>query len=262
MIKFNWNTVHRPDNTPIIRDVEIEELVEELIRDYKPELLERPMAVNPEHFAEAYLGLSIDYQRIFSPDDNVVGAMVFNDECIPVYGENGEIHLIRVPANTMLIHEDTATDDKFRKFMRFTMLHECGHAWMHGNVYRRNADQLLLFKGWDNTPQLVKCFRSSLMDCQRPLVTEEDFREHQANVFAAAMAMPKATFIPYVKQLLDEYGLNGKVSDQYAGGSLLFYEIYNAFLTKLAETYDVSCQAAEIKLRKLGLIDSEMSLVS
>lgn len=262
MIKFEWNKVHRPDNTPIIRDVEIEELVEDLIRDYKPELLEKPMALNPEHFAEKYLGLSIDYQRIVSPDDNIVGAMVFNDECIPVYGDDGEIHLIRVPADTMLIHEDIANKAKFRTFMRFTMCHECGHAWLHGKVYRRNEDQLVLFGGERNNPQMVKCFRSSLTECRKPLVTEEDFREHQANVFAAAVAMPKTTFLPYTKQLLEEYGLWGKVSKQYVGDSLLFYEVYSAFLMKLTEIFDVSYRSAEIRLQKMGLIDSEVSLVS
>ena len=87
MIEFKWSKVHRPDQTPIIRDVEIENLVEELLRDYKPKLLQQPMPVNPEHFAESYMGLDIEYQRIVSPDNNVVGAMVFNDECMPRYIE-------------------------------------------------------------------------------------------------------------------------------------------------------------------------------
>ena len=62
MIEFKWSKVHRPDQTPIIRDVEIEDLVEELLRDYKPKLLEHPMPVNPEHFAETYMGIDIEYQ--------------------------------------------------------------------------------------------------------------------------------------------------------------------------------------------------------
>lgn len=179
MIKFKWNKVHRPNQTPIIRDVEIEALVEELMRDYKPKLLESPMPVNPEHFAESYLGIDIDYQRIASPDNNVVGAMVFNDECLPVYGEDGEMHLIRVPANTMVIHEDTVNEDRLHRFMRF--IHECGHAWMHGRVYRRNAAQLSLFENTNNNRQMVRCFRSLLTYSKRFLATEEDFREHQAN---------------------------------------------------------------------------------
>ena len=87
MIEFKWSNVHRPDQTPIIRDVEIENLVEELLGDYKPKLLQQPMPVNPEHFAESYMGLDKEYQRIVSPDNNVVGAMVFNDECMPRYIE-------------------------------------------------------------------------------------------------------------------------------------------------------------------------------
>ena len=260
MIEFKWSKVHRPDQTPIIRDVEIEDLVEELLRDYKSRLLEQPMPVNPEHFAETYMGIDIEYQRIASPDNNVVGVMVFNDECLPVYREDGEIHLIRVPANTMVIHEDTACVDKLHRFMRFTILHECGHAWMHAKVYRRKA--LSLFAASGINKQLVRCFRSYLTCSRRSLVTEEDFREHQANVFAAAIAMPRATFVPYAKRLLKRYGFDGQYSSQYVGDSRSFQDTYNMFLSNLAKAYDVSCQSVDIKLHKLGLVNSEISLVS
>lgn len=95
MIKFRWDKVHRPDQTPIISDEEIENLAEKILMDYKPELLEHPMAVNLEHFAESYIGIDIEYQRIASLDSNVVGAMVFDDECLPVYREDGKIHQLR-----------------------------------------------------------------------------------------------------------------------------------------------------------------------
>lgn len=260
MIEFKWSKVHRPAQTPIIKDVEIEDLVEELLKDYKPQLLEQPMPVNPEHFAETYMGIDIEYQRIASPDNNVVGAMVFNDECLPVYREDGTIHLIRVPANTIVIHEDTACDDKLHRFMRFTILHECGHAWMHANVYRRQA--LSLFGGTEINKQMTKCFRSYLTCSKRSLVTEEDFREHQANVFAAAIAMPRATFVPYAKRLLMQYGLEGRFSPRYVEDSRSFRDTYNNVLLKLAKAYDVSCQSVDIKLHKLGLVKSEISLVS
>lgn len=260
MIEFKWSKVHRPDQTPIIKDVEIEDLVEELLKDYKPQLLEQPMPVNPEHFAETYMGIDIEYQRIASPDNNVVGAMVFNDECLPVYREDGKVHLIQVPANTIVIHEDTACDDKLHRFMRFTILHECGHAWMHANVYRRKA--LSLFGGTEINKQMTKCFRSYLTCSKRSLVTEEDFREHQANVFAAAIAMPRATFVPYAKRLLMQYGLEGRFSPQYVEDSRSFRDTYNNVLLKLAKAYDVSCQSVDIKLHKLGLVKSEISLVS
>jgi len=97
---------------------------------------------------------------------------------------------------------------------------------------------------------------------KRSLVTEEDFREHQANVFAAAIAMPRATFVPYAKQLLKQYGLDGRFSSRYVGNSRFFQDTYNNFLSNLAKAYDVSCQSVDIKLHKLGLVKSEISLVS
>ena len=211
MIEFKWSKVHRPAQTPIIKDVEIEDLVEELLKDYKTQWLEQPMPVNPEHFAETYMGTDIEYQRIVSPDNNVVGAMVFNDECMPRYIE--------------------------KKRYRF-------------------------LGGTEINKQMAKCFRSYLTCSKRSLVTEEDFREHQANVFAVAIAMPRATFVPYAKRLLRQYGLDGRYSSQYVGDSKTFQDTYNIFLSNLAKAYDVSCQSVDIKLHKLGLVKSEISLVS
>ena len=133
---------------------------------------------------------------------------------------------------------------------------------MHAQVYRRNSPNVSLFGASEINKQLVKCFRSYLTCSKRSLVTEEDFREHQANVFAAAIAMPKATFVPYAKRLLNRYGLEGRCSSRYVCGSRYFHDTYNTFLSNLAKAYDVSCQSVDIKLHKLGLVNSEISLVS
>ena len=133
---------------------------------------------------------------------------------------------------------------------------------MHAQVYRRNSPNVSLFGASEINKQLVKCFRSYLTCSKRSLVTEEDFREHQANVFAAAIAMPRATFVPYAKRLLMQYGLDERYSSQYRGDSRSFQDTYNSFLSNLAKAYDVSCQSVDIKLHKLGLVKSEISLVS
>ena len=92
-------------------------------------------------------------------------------------------------------------------------------AQMH-NKYKKAANEHNE-KSSEINKQLVKCFRSYLTCSKRSLVTEEDFREHQANVFAAAIAMPRATFVPYAKRLLMQYGLEGRFSP-VCGGQQVF----------------------------------------
>lgn len=262
MIRFSCKRFHRLDHTPIIRDVEIERQTEALLRDYKPELLEYPMAINPDHFAESYLGLTLDYQRIFSLENNVVGATVFNDDVLFVEDEEDGLKPIRVHANTIVIHEEIAQQKKFHTFLNFTILHECGHAWMHESVYRRN-DSMASFHGEQGTQVgKVQCLRCTMGGATKKLVTEEDFREHQANTFAAAMAMPLATFVPYAQWLLKKYGFGDYIDfwDLEKNGEA--YINYQHLLSELAKEYDISMESATIRFSKLGFVRTTMAVSS
>ena len=47
MIEFKWSKVDKNNNnTPIIKDAEIDDLAEMLLEDYKPQLLKEPTPIN------------------------------------------------------------------------------------------------------------------------------------------------------------------------------------------------------------------------
>lgn len=91
---------------------------------------------------------------------------------------------------------------------------------------------------------------------KKALITSEDFREHQADYFASAIAMPKSTFIPLALEMLKSKGITGgRVITGIDWQHDRFAEM--EFPRLIAEAYGVSKQAASIKLRKFGFIVSK-----
>jgi Zn-dependent peptidase ImmA (M78 family) len=156
---------------------------------------------------------------------------------------------ILVEPNTILL--DNGTVDRLNKgFEFFTVMHEAGHLMMHQMVYRKDPDTD------DGT---VLCKRSNIGRSPDGLKTSEDFREHQANTFAACMLMPPRLFIQYVQWLMtspwhrfdDELMITYQVND---GTS--YYRHYRDIVTKTKARFGVSTRAAEVQMQKYGLVAS------
>ena len=200
--------------TPIIRNEDIWAYAEALAGDYKPSLLKEPGQISAEHFLESYLGATLDYQDIYYAKDErpVAGATVFNDEMIRVFDREGQCtRTISVPAGTIIIDNSTVSS-KYKGFALFTALHEGGHFAMHPEVYRRSQRQVSLFAARQTGSGLVCCRREAIFG-ERPYsrnLTPEQNREHQANAFAAFVAMPRQTFVPLATELIkNEYFSDG-----------------------------------------------------
>jgi len=80
----------------------------------------------------------------------------------------------------------------------FTGLHEGGHIMLHSSVYVSGcANQLSLFE--DALSPLVSCHRDEIENFAGAMSRKRspaEWREHHADYFAAALAMPHATFKP------------------------------------------------------------------
>jgi Zn-dependent peptidase ImmA (M78 family) len=89
--------------------------------------------------------------------------------------------------------------------------------------------------------------------------TPEEWREHQADYFASAIAMPKATFVPLVLETLKANGITEGYVIEDAGLKERFFA--KEKLTKvIVDAYGVSKSAAYVKLRKFGFIRDTKSL--
>ena len=247
------------DGTPIVHDADIHDYAEVLLGEYKSgKFLREPGKLKPEHFAEAYLGATIEPQDIYYEEDEppIWGAAVFNDEYVRVFDrENKTVKSIAVKANTILLDNATLADG-MEGFADFTVLHESGHLCLHQAVYRRAANQCSLFDEMDAFPRSVVCCRKNVLDGGRRvrLVTEEDHREHQANVFAAALSMPRPTFIPVAQDIIRSLGFKDGICvvPSEMGWDYDFADI--ALIERLVEIFGRSKTATRIQLQRYGLM--------
>ena len=265
LIEFHCNCRHK-DQTPIVSDLEIQEYAEAVLEDYKPKLLKEPGKINAVHFLESYLGATVDYQDIYYEENAspIAGAIVFNDDKVLVFDrENMCVRPIEVSAGTILIDNDTMKDGK-EGFAQFTHLHEGGHFLIHPAVYRKMDNQITLFDlgMLDKTgSHVVSCKRSAIAgqgEKKCRFSTQEEFREHQANTFAAAIAMPRQTFIPYAQEMIRAAGFKDGIwveSEKELDWDDMI--VLPDIVGKLAETFGVSRSAARVQLKRQNVLMTE-----
>ena len=250
--------IHRVDrqhnNTPIISNREIDDFAHAVLKDYKPELLEEPGAVRYEHFLESYLGVTILYKDIYSkdPERPIFGATAFRNSSIRIFDrENERIRRIKVAANTVIIDNFVMEPGK-EGLANFTGLHEGGHILIHRGVYAPEYDEQTYFE--EELPPMVYCHRENVENfVKKQERTAKQWREHHADYFAAAFAMPNKTFRPFVNQLLREHDVwKGSIILGRDGDlDILAEEILPDYI---AEVYGVSRRAAFIKLKQCGFV--------
>ena len=247
------------NNNPILSNREIDQFVHAVLADYKPVLLQEPGKINFEHFLESYLEATVLYYDIYHEEDKppILGVTAFNDGYLKIFDrENMCIAAVPVEANTVVIDSSLMENGETGRAM-FTGLHEAGHLMMHYRVYNPGIEGQLSFIE-EELCSVLSCRRDSIAEFAPNLWgrnnrTPAEWREYHANYFAAAIAMPNATFRPFVQDLLRQHEfrkgqiVTGRDEDwDYLAEELLPMEI--------SEVYGVSRQAAFIKLKQAGFV--------
>ena len=268
MVKFSCVRTSE-DMTPVIRDIEISKYAQRVLYDYRPELLNytsygddpyyEPALLDPYDFARNYLGSNIEVCDIYTEDsrDFIAGAAVFNLQKVKVFDKDNMCTAdILVPPNTILLDRETVRHG-YTGFESFTIMHEAGHLMLHQKVYRKEPAVGDSEKGEKlaTSEETVLCKRSNIGRMNGGLVTSEDFREHQANTFAASMLMPPILFIPFVQNQMKMYNrFNDEVmiTRTFNDGTPQYWR-YLDILTRTAHKFGVSRKAAEVQMTKYGL---------
>lgn len=251
MIRFRCDKCSY-DMTPIISDRSIEEYTRALLADYRPKLLDGiPTAINAFHFVESYLGARIEYQDIYyeEGDQPILGMTCFAETRVKVFDrEHMCTRYITVQPNTIIIDNSVMAPGK-EALANFTVLHEGGHFCMHREVFedgmRRNCP-----------PEF--CSRKKSGQSRKRLESQKDFREHQADVFAAAVALPADTLVPCATKMIrcmgfpDGVFVTGHKYDRNKKPGL------DRLISNLADTCGVSRSAVKIRLQRLGLLQDRL----
>ncbi len=241
---FTPNFREKRTGVPVLSKNHIDIIAEQFIADFCPEALQIPMAIDIEGFAQDYLGLKQDFQYL-SHNGVYLGMMVFNDtNKVPIYDPaTKRAEYVSEKARTIIIDNGLLNDGQERRY-RFTMGHEVAHDIFHTGYYRYNPDQVSLFDGEASPMVQCRIDSSKINNKQITQGTDSEWMEWQANRFSSAILMPTSM----VRRLI---ALHPK--EHSAFGAACWVMI-------VAHNFNVSAQAAEIRLRDLGLI-SEFSKI-
>jgi hypothetical protein len=126
--------------------------------------------------------------------------------------------------------------------LRTTLTHEYGHVKFHDYLYQEGEELGSLFPdAFEKKP--AKCKRETMLDAPAT-----DWMEWQAGYVCGSMLMP----LTYLKKLVTDYrkqnNILGSIGDSSKEGLVL--------LATVADTFDVSQEAARIRLLKLSHLAS------
>lgn len=134
--------------------------------------------------------------------------------------------------------------------MRFTAGHEIGH-WV---IHRWN------FLNWKITGS-----RSEWVEIEgtrlgaAPVRTPREWIEWQANMFSAALIMPRRTILRALIEAQFSIGTLKNFGHIWLSDTPQSKQDYEALITLISKTYGVSKKSAEIRLRSLDMISEDSS---
>lgn len=202
---------------PILTNEQIDELAQNYAVGYCSNILEKPRPLDIDDFMEFYLGLEVEV-HFLSHNGMYLGVTVFEDtDFFPIYNLfKNQAEFISIKGGTVII--DELQDRGYEPRTRFTKAHECGHFIMHKDFFQGSS--ICLYS---------KCESAIIADDLKVI-------ERQADRFAAGLLVPRDAVIDMSKRMW-RYG----------------YED-DEIIDCIQETFNVSRQAAEYRLKDLDLI--------
>jgi len=233
----------------------LDEYAEELIKDFAPELLHTPDALDVDRFIEYYLNLTVDYQRLCI-NRKILGVTVFNDGVLDIVcSETNQPQKIAVKAGTIILDPSLLTKRNIPR-MRFTMLHEGSHWLLHRKAFAEDNPFVPV-----NTceGQLIAA-KTGRVDYSRSKKerTDTDRMERQADFLASAIIMNRSALRVAFKDFFSFYDEKPRRIIRDASP---IDDTYAKLLPEyIAKTFNVSKRAALIRLEKLTAIsDTRLS---
>ena len=142
--------------------------------------------------------------------------------------------------------DDTSLGTRGR--WRATIAHEGSHVVLHRALFEINQDQSSLFQLREQAqPQrLMRCLKKNVLFRGGG---GSDWREVQANMAMAALLMPRSLFSRLATKAAEERGLDAEplMAETPAATTLA---------VRMAELFEVSRQAAGIRLETLGIVSA------
>lgn len=215
------------DGVPIIKDKDIEKIVNKQLLDFDRNYFKQPHALDIESFIEFYLNRRIDYYTLSIEEDKrrKLGSTALSNGKIPIY-RNNQIDYISIKKGEILIENNIKNKEHL---LRFTLAHEAGHSVLHTNC----SFNITYAEDYSNSIEYGK---------PKKLKTVSDWIDHHANVYAACLLMPEKFMKKLVRQLFHK-----KAKMKQAMINDMVYEI--------SQILNVSSDAIKIRISQLDLLN-------
>ncbi len=227
----------RGNGIPLLSNDMIERDAENFLKDFDPVCLDCPVDVDIDAFAEFYLGLTPGFFRLTSYG-GILGMMIFHDkDKVPIYlPEEKRADYYYAGRGEVLI-DASLENDEHR--LRSTMAHEAGHWIYHQAYFPRGGES-----GKEPERRTCACRKPDIAGSgPKRLISDEDWLEHQANYFSAAILMPRRAMRnfcrdPFIRSILYKYDPDKALTE---------------LSCMVSETFNVSEESAKIRIGQLNL---------
>lgn len=231
--EFNKNKPRKPmdgELVPIIGKSQFNEIAEDILFKYYPEVLDKPSPTDPLVLAER-LGLLVEKHNL-SSDNSIFGQIYFKTTKTKIFDNNVEEE-IEAKENTIFYDEHAAFLFSVGS-KNLTIAHEIVHAFLHREAF--------FFSNMYNKDfSYISCESSGGI---RGNVSEKTaWMEAQANGIAPYLLMPEKTFLAKAKELFDLYK---QVRDYSDRGYI------SKIIDDLADFFHVTRYAAKKRLAECG----------
>lgn len=137
---------------------------------------------------------------------------------------------------SMSLTESANMENRFRT----TLTHEYGHVFFHNHLWQMKSSMQDILTQNRNSDKEV-CKRESMIEAP-----QNDWMEWQAGYACGAMLMPKSVVVRLVRDYMEQHELYVTVSLQTPHAQNL--------ISRMTTTFQVSDEAARIRLLKTGLL--------
>lgn len=239
--------INKKENLFYLHKEEIEEETIQLLKEYFPDCLEKPIPIPIDKLA-IKLGLDILPANL-SADGKTYGTFIFNKGIVQVIDEIGNDITEVFNEKTILI--DTKLLELNNGMTRFTIGHEVGHYWTQ-YILKHEVDGQMNIYQLMNNEEKAKYY----LDCKKILESklEEGYKfsylEWQPNYFSSCILIPKRTLDMKLKEIFPQF-----IKKQFSSNlDEVSKNEFKTIINVLSDTFKVSKEAMKNRLSSLDYI--------
>ena len=241
------NYARKANGLYVLSRNDIEDIATLILEEYYPQNLIYPIPLNTIGLLEEHLGLTVKNKYIGTFESGILGLIVMNDEAeIPSYDDMYKPTILQETYGTVIISKQLSGKENMSR-RRYTEVHEGSHFILHSDYYKNTLNNVA--NRSNNLFDYIACRRVELYKTSTN--NNSSWAEWQADTLAAALLMPKAVFYSFVKSVFRENGITGNyiVNTPYVNKKQV-----HDIISQIAERFNVSYRAAQIRMIHLGLI--------